>query len=109
MKKYEIYFIDKQNRLQSMLVCSLRRKIDWCEDGLKFVSWKYNFITSGNAENINDVFKKYSILNIDHRKKKQIRSINLGDIIVFDDTPWIVSAFGFSKIPDILWQKFFNK
>jgi len=42
------------------------------------------------------------VLNIDKRKKKQIRTINIGDIILFDGEAWIISAFGFMKIPNIL-------
>lgn len=107
MKKYELYFVDKSNRLECMIVCSLRKKIDWIEDGLKLVSWKYNLIDKGEANNINDIFKKYSVLNIDKRKKKQLRTINIGDIIIFDGIVWIVSAFGFIRVPDILWNKIF--
>lgn len=88
-----------------MLVCSLKKRIDWCEDGLKLVSWKYNLIDTGMAENLNDIFKKHSILNVDKRKKKQIRTINIGDVICFDNEAWIVSAFGFKKIPFFLWNK----
>lgn len=107
MKKYELYYVDKSNRLECMLTCSLRKKIDWSEDGLKLVSWKYNLICKGEAKNLNDIFKKFSVLNIDKRKKKQIRTINIGDIIIFDGDVWIVSAFGFVKVPNILWNKNF--
>lgn len=104
-KKYKLYFVDKSSRLQAMLVCSLRRRIDWCEDGLKLVTWNYNCVGQGEAENLNQIFKKYSKLNIDKRKKKQTRTINLADIIYFDGEAWIVFAFGFKRIPDILWKK----
>lgn len=105
MKKYELYYVDKSNRLQCMITCSFNRKIDWTQDGLKLVSWKYNLICKGQAEQLNDIFKKFSVLNIDKRKKKQIRTINIGDIILFDGEAWIISAFGFMKIPNILWNK----
>lgn len=105
MKTYKIYYVDNANRIESMLVCSINKRIDWCEDGLRIVTWKYNMIGCGQAETLNDVFKHYSILNIDKRKKKQTRTVNIGDIIVFDEEPWIVSAFGFLKIPEILAEK----
>ncbi len=105
MKDYAIYFVDTPNRLECMLICSLRKSIDWCEEGLRIVTWKYNMIGHGKAESLNDVFKHYSVLNIDKRRKKQTRTVNIGDIIVFDGDAWIVSAFGFLKVPAILASK----
>ena len=88
-----------------MLLCSLKQHINWCEQGLKFVSWCFDKIESGNADNLNQIFKKYSTLSYDKRKKKQRRTISIGDIIILDDTSWIVSSFGFVRIPEILWNK----
>jgi hypothetical protein len=105
MKTYSIYYVDDANRIESMLVCSLKKNIDWCEDGLRVVTWKYNIIGRGRAESLNDVFRHYSVLNIDRRRKKQLRTVNIGDIIVFDDDVWIVSAFGFLRVPSILAEK----
>ena len=105
MKDCRIYYADKASRIESMLVCSLRKSIDWCEEGLRIVTWKYNIVGRGKAESLNDVFRHYSILNIDRRRKKQTRTVNIGDIIVFDEEPWIVTAFGFLRIPDILAEK----
>lgn len=103
--QYEIYYIDKDNRLEAMLLFSLKSKINWCEEGLKLVSWKYNKIEKGQDKNLQSIFKKYSILRFDKRRKKQFRTINIGDIILFDDKVWIVSSFGFAQIPDIIWDK----
>lgn len=103
--EYEIYYINKKNRLESMLLCSLKAKIDWCEEGLKFVSWEYEYIEKGSAKTLQDIFKKYSLLRYDKRRKKQYRTINMGDIILFDNEPWIISSFGFLRIPEILWRK----
>ena len=105
MNWYELYYVAKVNRLESMITCSLNSSINWCEDGLRIVSWSYNMVASGKSESIEDVFRKYSHLNIDRRRKKQIRSICIGDVIVFDGVPWIVTGFGFSQIPDFLWKK----
>jgi hypothetical protein len=105
MKEYKLFYIDKSNRIECMLVCSLKKRINWCEDGLKLLSWKYNLIDKGSAETLNEIFKKHSVLNVDRRKKKQNRTINIGDVIYFDDEAWIVSAFGFKKIPEFLWNK----
>ena len=105
MKTYSIYYVDDANRMESMLVCSLKKNIDWCEDGLRVVTWKYHIIGRGHAESLNDVFRHYSVLNIDRRRKKQLRTVNIGDIIVFDDEAWIVSAFGFLRVPSILAEK----
>ena len=79
MKNYELFYVDKSNRIECMLVCSLKKRIDWCEDGLKLASWKYELISKGKADNLNEIFKKHANLNIDHRRKKQIRTINIGD------------------------------
>lgn len=105
MKDYAIYYIDNSNRIECMLVCSLKKKIDWCEDGLRIATWKYNIVGRGKAESLNDVFGHYSVLNIDKRRKVQRRSASIGDIIVFDGEPWIVAAFGFNRVPDILAEK----
>lgn len=104
-KDYSVYYVLPDKRLESMLVCSLRQKIDWCEDGLKIVSWSFKKVESGRALSLKDVFKKYSSLRFDKRRKQQYRTINIGDIIVFDEIPWIVSSFGFIKVPNILWEK----
>ncbi len=103
--KYRAYYVADENRLEAMLVCSLNHRINWCEDGLKLVSWRYNLVDEGDAGDINEVFRKKTALQIDHRRKKQIRSMSLGDIIVFDEVPWIVGAFGFFRIPDILFEQ----
>lgn len=103
--EYEIYYVKKENRLEAMLLCSLKSKIDWCEEGLKFVSWNYEKIERGKAESLQSIFKKYSVLKYDKRRKNQFRTINMGDIILLDDTPWIISSFGFLRIPEILWKK----
>lgn len=108
MKNYELFYVDKSNRIECMLVCSLKKRIDWCEDGLKLASWKYELISKGKADNLNEIFKKHANLNIDHRRKKQIRTINIGDIIFFDGEAWIISAFGFVKVPQFLWKKVLN-
>ena len=104
-KDYAIYYVDDSNRIESMLICSLKRTIDWCEDGLRIVTWKYNMVGRGQADTLNAVFRHYSELNIDRRRKKQRRTVNIGDIIVFDGEAWIVSAFGFVRIPEILSRK----
>jgi len=103
--KYSAYYVADENRLEAMLVCSLNHRIDWCEDGMKLVTWKYNLVDEGEADDINEVFRRKSELRIDRRRKRQVRSINLGDIIVFDGVPWIVGAFGFFRIPDILFEQ----
>ena len=103
--KYELYYVDKANRIQCMLVCSLNNRINWVQDGLRMASWKYNLISSGEAESLQEIYKKHSILNIDKRKKIQQRTINIGDVVIFDETVWILSAFGFIKVPDFLWNK----
>jgi len=105
MKSYRLYYVDNANRMECMLTCSLNRSIDWCENGLKIVTWKYNMVGHGQAESLNAVFRHYSVLSIDKRKKRQMRTVNIGDIIVFDEEPWIVSAFGFIRVPDILAKK----
>lgn len=102
--QYEIYYIDKKNRLEAMLVCSLKSRINWYEEGLKMVSWSYHKIESGQSDSLKDIFKKYSVLRYDKRRKKQFRTMSIGDIIFFDDKVWIVSSFGFIKVPDIIWE-----
>ena len=72
---------------------------------MKFASWTYRNVARGESESISDVFRKFSVLNIDKRRKHQIRAMCLGDVILFDDEPWIVSGFGFTKIPMCLWAK----
>jgi hypothetical protein len=103
--KYQLFYVDKQNRIECMLVCSLKQRINWIEDGLKLVSWKYNLISEGEAASLQEIYKKHSILNIDKRKKNQLRTINIGDIVVFDGRVWILSAFGFTIVPEVLWEK----
>lgn len=103
--EYEIYYIDKSNRLEAMLLCSLKSKINWCEEGLKMVSWIYHKIEKGKDKSLKDIFKKYSILRYDKRRKKQFRTMNIGDVIIFDDKVWIVSSFGFTQIPEIIWER----
>lgn len=105
MSAYELYYVNKGDRLESMMICSLCRDIDWCENGMRIVSWSYNKVAGGDAGSLGDVFKKYSTLNIDRRRKKQLRTICVGDVIVLDGQAWIVTAFGFSLVPDVLWKK----
>ena len=105
MSEYTVYYIDSKFRVECMLVCSLNARIDWCEEGLKMASWKYNEVARGEAENLNDIFRRHSVLDIDRRRKQNSRAMGIGDVIVLCDQPWIVTAFGFAKIPDILWSK----
>jgi len=105
MNTFQVYYVDEENRMESMLVFSLKKNVDWSEDGLRIASWKYNMVGHGHADSINDVFKHYSMLSIDRRRKRQTRTINIGDIIVFDGNAWIISAFGFLRIPEILARK----
>lgn len=102
---YSVYYISPSDRIECMLVCSLNSSINWIEEGMKMATWTYNKVGEGEAGSVNDVFRKYSVLRIDRRRKHTMRSIGLGDIIVFSDTPWIVTAFGFVMVPDILWNK----
>ena len=103
--KYELYYIDQKNRVQAMLICALKQRVNWCEEGLKFASWIFKSIEKGEAENLREIYKKHSILQYDRRRKNQLRTISVGDIIVFDGEPWMVSTFGFIKVPNILWEK----
>lgn len=105
MTRYEIYYVAKENRLESMMVCALNSEIDWSENGLHIMSWTYNKVAGGKGRSLDSVLKKYSVLKIDRRKKKQMRSICIGDIIVFDGVPWIITGFGFSAVPDFLWNE----
>ena len=105
MMKYAVYYIDSKDRIECMRACSLNGCINWCEDGLKMATWKYNPIDEGEAENLNDVFRKYSTLNLDRRRKSHRRTINMGDVILLGEEPWIVTAFGFVRVPMVLWEK----
>lgn len=105
MTKYELYYICPENRVECMVICALNNKINWCEDGLRILSWEFKYIYSGEAESLNSIFKKHSKIIIDKRRKENIRSINIGDVILLDNTPWIISSFGFIRIPDILFEK----
>ena len=107
--QYEIYYVDKDNRLEAMLLCSLKSKINWCEEGLKMVSWVYRKVEKGQEESLQNIFKKYSALRYDKRRKKQFRTINIGDVILFDDKLWIVSSFGFIKVPELIWERVVKK
>ena len=102
---YEVYFINKSNRIECMLVCTLKRNIDWYESGLRIVSWKYKKTHSGNAQSLNEIFNRHSRIEFDKRRKVQLRTIGIGDIILFNDIPYIVSAFGFVQVPDVLWER----
>lgn len=105
MSEYIVYYIDSECRVECMLVCSLNTRIDWCEEGLKMASWKYNEVARGESDSLNDIFRRHSVLDIDRRRKQNRRAIGIGDVIVLGDQPWIVTAFGFARIPDILWDK----
>lgn len=102
---YEVYFISKANRIECMLLCALKRRIDWCESGLRIVSWKYKKVHNGVSETINDAFNRHSRLEFDGRRKIQLRTIGIGDIIVFNGNPYIIGAFGFLEVPMLLWER----
>jgi len=102
---YEVYFINKANRIECMLLCALKRHINWYESGLRIVSWKYKKVHSGASETINDVFNKHSRLEFDGRRKVQLRTIGIGDVIVFNGNPYIIGAFGFLEVPMLLWER----
>lgn len=105
MAAYEIYYIDRQFRIECMLACSLNGNIDWNEEGMQMASWKYNFICRGKGDDLDGIFRKHSELNFDRRRRVNHRSMNLGDVIVLDGEPWIVCAFGFSRVPQVLWRE----
>ncbi len=106
---YETYFVDKKNRIECMLLCALKKHINWYESGLRIVSWNYKKTHSGNAENLNQAFNNHTRFEIDKRRKVQLRPIGIGDVIVFDGTPYIIGVFGFIQIPIILWNRIMVK
>ena len=102
---FDIYFIVKADRLEAMLTCSLKKKVDWCEEGMALASWSYEKIAEVQAEDISQAYGFYKDLNLDKRRKTPLRSIGIGDVICTGDEAWMVVAYGFILIPEILWKK----
>ena len=105
MNNYKIFYIDKSNRIEAIMLCSFKRRINWVENGLGIVTWKYYFTRDMEAESLSEVYHKLKKLMFDKRKKVNHRPIGLGDIICVNDEFWIITTAGFQKIPEILTKK----
>lgn len=105
LQQFTVYFAEKETRMQSMLMCSFHERINWIETGLGIVALQYKKVGVMKANNLSEVFNKLKVLKYDKRKKENIRTISIGDVICVADQAWIITSSGFQKIPAYLWQK----
>ena len=105
LQTFTVYYADSQTRIQAMIMCSFNEKINWMQNGLGVVTFKFNKVCSLQANSLSQVYNKLKVLNVDKRKKKKNRTISVGDVICVQSQSWIVTSNGFQKIPWVLWEK----
>ena len=102
----EIYYVQKPYFKEAIRTFAFRNKINWLEEGMSVLSWKYNKVSNTDVSELNKIYSNYRAW--DGNKSSRIaghRSISIGDIIVVGNNARIVIGGGFEIIPDIVWKK----
>lgn len=102
----KIYFIDKKYFREAIQTFAFRKKVNWTEEGMSILSWKYRLVTETQDIDLNKIYNRYKVW--DGNKLARIaghRTITIGDIIVIGSNARIVIGGGFEIIPPIMWKK----
>ena len=73
----EIYFVQKSYLKEAIVTFSFKKKVDWLEEGLSILSWKYNKVGETEKLDFDEIYNDYKICDY----KNRYRSINVGDMI----------------------------
>ena len=95
LQKFKVFYVDKSNRVEAIMLCSFKNRINWVENGLGIVTWSYNFSDEIEANSLSEVYNRLKKISFDKRRKINNRTIGFGDIICFEDEGWIVTSNGF--------------
>lgn len=105
-QQFQVYYVDKTNRIQAMMLCSFTDRINWVQKGLGIASWNYKMNKNLTANSLSQVYNICKTITVDKKKKKQKfeRAISVGDVICVGSQAWFVTLRGFQKIPSLLWK-----
>jgi hypothetical protein len=103
----KIYYIDLENKLEATMTISFKSRIDWLEEGLSILSWKYHFISESETDDLKENYLKFRKWRGNSKSKKcGHSSMSIGDIVeISDGTAWIVVSSGWQRIPRALYEK----
>jgi hypothetical protein len=103
----KIFYIDRENKLEATMTISFKSRIDWLEEGLSLLSWKYHFVSESETDDLKMNYLQFRKWKGNSKSKKSGHlSISIGDIIeIGDGTAWIVVSSGWQKIPKALYEK----
>lgn len=96
----ESFLVDKSNRREAIVLYSFCSSVDWAENGLSIASWDYK---KGHVCQAADLKEAY--LQLQKTRVGGARPVGIGDIICFNETPWLITGRGFVRIPEILWKR----
>lgn len=102
----QVYFITKPYFLEALTTFSFRSKVNWIEEGMSLLSWKYQKVSDSSIQDLDQVYKFFknwdgndSSLSAGHR------SISVGDIVLSGDKPYLVIGGGWVAIPQQIWKR----
>lgn len=105
-KKSDVYFIGREDFREAMVMCAFRRDINWLEEGMSILSWKYNKVATVKRADKNIVYKHLRGWDGNARSRAAgHRSITTGDIVCSNGEPWLVTGGGWVRVPDIIWKR----
>lgn len=102
----DIYYVKSPYFREAITTFAFRRKVNWLEEGMSLLSWKYKKVSSSSAVDLNKIYSYCQCWNGNKNTKiAGHRSISIGDIVVLEGNAKLITGGGWVAIPDTIWNK----
>lgn len=102
----EIYYVESPYFKEAIMTLAFRSKVNWLEEGMSLLSWKYKKVSDYNSGNLKSIYSYHKSWNGNGKTKVAgHRSISIGDIIVIEGNAKLATGGGWVSIPIAIWNK----
>ena len=102
---FQVYYVCDDDRVDAIKTFSINKRFRWTEQGIAMASWEYKKMGDVEKETLSEVKKQFSELRFDKKKRTFQRTINIGDVVTWENGVYVFTLIGWLKVPDIVWEK----
>ena len=106
VKDTQVFYVSRPFFREAMTTFALRSRVNWLEEGMSLLSWKYVKVAELDNVDIDGVcshLQKWA----GNSKSKYAghRSFMIGDVIKCGDNVWMALGRGWSLVPEVIWKR----